>query len=292
MTALAADVETALRRVLGRAVRIERRSTLGGGSINQTELIETTSGPFVVKSHDAGAGAMFQAEADGLAALGASGTSLVIPKVIHIAAGAQPFLILEYLDPGPRPKDFDARLGRGLAELHRASSPRFGFEGDNFCGATSQPNPWTDRWVEFYGAWRIGHQLALAADAGLLSSRERTTIERLIMHLADWIDEPASGPSLVHGDLWSGNLHRDREGRPALIDPAVYFGHREAEFGMMLLFGGFSNRVIEAYEEAFPLEPGWRDRNAIYQLYHLMNHLNLFGGGYHGEVMTIVRRYA
>ena len=291
MTDFAAEVEAALGRVFGRTVRIERRSSLGGGSINQTELIETTAGPFVIKSHGAGAGPMFQAEADGLVALGASGTSLAIPKVIHVEAGRRPFLVLEYLNPGPRTKQFDEALGRGLAELHRTSATRFGFDRDNFCGATTQPNPWTDRWVEFYGAWRIGHQLALASDAGLLSGVERAAVERLVMHLGNWIDEPATGPSLIHGDLWSGNLHRDQEGRPALIDPAAYYGHREAELGMMLLFGGFSARVIAAYDEAFALEAGWRDRNPLYQLYHLMNHLNLFGGGYHGDVMATVRRY-
>ena len=103
--------------------------------------------------------------------------------------------------------------------------------------------------------------------------------------------EPANGPSLVHGDLWTGNLHRDAGGRPAILDPAAYFAHREAELGMMTLFGGFPERVFAAYQEAFPLEPGWRDRQALYQLYHVMNHLNLFGGGYHAGTMAIVRRY-
>ena len=108
----------------------------------------------------------------------------------------------------------------------------------------------------------------------------------------EWIGEPPSGPSLIHGDLWSGNLHADHDGRPALIDPAASYAHREAELGMMTLFGGFSARVFAAYDEAFALEPGWRDRNPLYQLYHLMNHLNLFGGGYRSQVMSVVRQFA
>jgi fructosamine-3-kinase len=209
--------------------------------------------------------------------------------VVHDAPA--PFLILEYLDATPRAKGFDDLLGSGLAALHRAAAEQFGFAHDNFCGATPQPNAWTGTWVAFYGAWRIGHQLALAVDAGHLTQPEARRVDRVIMRMGDWIDEPPAS-SLIHGDLWSGNLHRDRAGRPALIDPAVYYAHREAELGMMTLFGGFSARVFDAYHEAFPLEPGWRDRQPLYQLYHLMNHLNLFGSGYHGEVMTIVRRFA
>ena len=113
----------------------------------------------------------------------------------------------------------------------------------------------------------------------------------MIGRLDQYISEPAGGPSLHHGDLWSGNVHIAASGEPALIDPSAYFGHREAEWGMMTLFGSFSSRVSDAYHEAYPLEPGWRERNPLYQLYHLMNHLNLFGVGYHSQVMAIVRRY-
>jgi fructosamine-3-kinase len=282
-----AAVVTALH---GRDVRVLERTALGGGSINLTELLRTTAGPFVIKSHRNGA-AMFAAEAEGLEALRASGTPLTGPRVVHAEAGPRAFLLLEFLEAGPRVPDFDEALGRGLAELHRATGKRFGFAHDNFCGAAAQPNPWTDRWVDFYGASRIGHQLALAVDAGLVSAADRRLVERLVARLGEWIDEPPF-PSLIHGDLWSGNLHRDPAGRPALIDPAVYYADREAELGMMTLFGGFPPRVFEAYDEAFPLASNWRERQPLYQLYHLMNHLNLFGGGYHAGVMAIVRQFA
>src|SRR5207344_1750478 len=132
----------------------------------------------------------------------------------------------------------------------------------------------TDRWIDFYGSARLDHQARLASDQGRLGTSDRRAIDRLIVRLPDLIDEPPDGPSLIHGDLWSGNLHRDPAGRPALIDPSAYFAHREAELGMMTLFGGFAPEVFAAYDEEWPLEPGWRDRTVIYQLYHLLNHLN------------------
>lgn len=288
MTVTDARVAAAIEPAVGGHVEIRRRTPLGGGSINRTERLDTTAGPFVLKSHTAAPPGFFQAEADGLRALASSGTSLTIPRVIACGGDDAPFLLLDDLGDGTRARDFDERLGRGLAELHRASSARFGFAHDNFCGATPQPNPWTDRWVEFYAESRLGFQARLARDAGRLSSRESAALGRLISRLGDWIDEPPEGPALVHGDLWSGNVHVAADGAPALIDPAAYYAHREAELGMMTLFGGFSSRVFAAYDEAFPLEPGWQHRNALYQLYHLLNHLNLFGEGYKGSVMALV----
>jgi fructosamine-3-kinase len=294
MSGAGAAVDQAIERAIGARVRILGRTPLGGGSINDTSQLDTTAGTFVVKTHRHAPARMFRSEADGLDALRASGTTLVIPRVIAVgpdAPGAFSFLVLEHLAPGRRHADFDEALGRGLAELHRATGRQFGFATDNYCGATPQPNPWTDRWVDFFGGSRLGHQLRLATDAGLLSPTDRQPIESLIGRLGDWIGEP-SRPSLIHGDLWSGNVHLDHEGRPALIDPAAHYAHREAELGMMTLFGGFSSRVFAAYDEAFPLEPDWRDRNILYQLYHLLNHLNLFGSGYRNQVMSIVRRFS
>ena len=158
-------------------------------------------------------------------ALRESGTSLVIPRVEAVSDRRPAFLLLEDLHPGPPASNFDDALGRGLAELHRRTAPRFGFAGDNFCGRTPQPNPWTDRWIDFYGSARLDYQARLASDQGRLAASDRRAIDRLIVRLPDLIDEPAYGPSLIHGDLWSGNLHRDPDGRPALIDPAAYFAH-------------------------------------------------------------------
>lgn len=243
---------------------------------------------------------LFEAEAAGLTALRDSGSPLVIPRVVtaswltaDVDGTEQPsFLVLEYLSAGPRVADFDERLGRGLAALHRTTRAQYGFTQPTYCGATLQPNPWADRWIEFYAVSRLGHQLDLAARGGRVDGGARQRIERLISRLDTWLSEPPEGPALIHGDLWSGNLHVTPDGLPALIDPAVHFAHREAELGMMTLFGGFSPRVFDAYHEAFPLDAGWRERTDLYQLYHLLNHLNLFGGSYHDGVMAVVRRYA
>jgi fructosamine-3-kinase len=207
----------------------------------------------------------------------------------HDAASS--FLVLEDLGQGAPAQGFADQVGCGLAELHRASAPTFGFDAGNFCGATPQPNPRLESWVEFYRRARLEHQLALGVRRGHYTAADCRQIDALIARLDEWLTEPAEGPALIHGDLWSGNLHTTAGGLPALIDPAAHFAHREAELGMMTLFGGFSPRTFAAYDEAFPLDPGWRDRNPLYQLYHLMNHVTLFGAGYHGQVMAIARRY-
>lgn len=291
MTALEAAVTRTIAAALGRPVSIEGRTSLGGGSISNTTRIDTTTGAFVLKTLVGAPSGLFRAEAAGLIALRASGTTLTVPQVIACHDAAPPFLVIEYLASGRRVSDFDERLGRGLAALHHAASARYGFEMDNFCGATPQVNTWCDSWVDFYGRERLGRQAERARRAGLISRDDLTAVETVIGRLDRLLPEPAHGPSLIHGDLWSGNLLVDASGCPAIIDPAVYFADREAEFGIMTLFGGFGPRVFEAYAEAFPLDPEWRDRNGLYQLYHLLNHLNLFGEAYHGQVMRLVTRY-
>lgn len=268
------------------------RTPLGGGCINEVFVVEHDGARWVVKGNDHALEGQFAAEAAGLRALRASGTTLTIPAVLCArdeGPGAR-FLVIEYVDPAPRTHDFDERLGRGLAELHRCTTDRgFGFEVDGTCGATPQPNPWTRSWPEFYAAHRIGHQVALARARGM-SSLDLARLEDLRTRLHEWIhdDEP---PALVHGDLWSGNLHTDGNGHPALLDPAAYYAHREAELGMMALFGGFGARVWSAYQEARPLRPGWRHRLGLYELYHVLNHYHLFGGGYGAQALRIVRQY-
>jgi fructosamine-3-kinase len=303
VSATSAEVESALSIALGRPTRIERRVSLAGGDISEVERLETVGSRqtgsretrsqmrFVLKSDRHGTPGLFPAEAAGLAALAQSGTSLRIPRVVALRSERPAFLVLEDLGTCSRRAGFEEAVGRGLAELHRSTADRFGFDTDTFCGTTPQPNAWMEDWRTFYGRARLGHQLGLAAQAGLLSNGDRMQVERLIGRLDRLLTDPAEGPALIHGDLWSGNLHVCADGEPALIDPAVYYAHREAELGMMTLFGGFSARTFAAYDEALPLDPGWRERNPIYQLYHLLNHLNLFGSGYHGQVMAVVRRY-
>lgn len=282
------EVARVLAASAGRPVSVTRRVPLGGGCIGQVERIETTEGPFVLKWMPNPPPDLFNAERAGLEAIGAATSLLRVPQVV---AATPAFILLEWLEPGGRDDTADERLGRGLAELHRATNARYGFARTTWCGSTAQPNAWADAWVAFYASARLGYQLSPASSTGVMDTASRRAVERIIARLGSWISEPAEGPALIHGDLWSGNLHIARSG-PALLDPAVYFGHREAELGMMTLFGGFGPRVFDAYDEAFPLDPGWRDRNPLYQLYHVLNHVNLFGAQYMDRLSSIVRRYA
>lgn len=264
----------------------------GGGCINQAGLARAAGRTAFVKWNERPLPRQFEAEAAGLEAMAAAGTSLVIPAPIAFDDGGpgRSFLAIDYLPPGRRIAGFEEALGRGLAELHQATSAQgFGFELDGYCGATPQPNGWLSDWVEFYGQRRLTHQFDLARQRGL-SSADCALGQKLIARLPGLLGDPEP-PALIHGDLWSGNLHVAPDGRPSLIDPAAYYGHREAEIGMMELFGGFGARVYAAYEEVRPLQAGWRERVDLYSLYHVLNHYNLFGGGYGSQAMRIVRRY-
>ena len=285
-------LRTALEDELAAPIADVRR--VGGGSINEAAVVTTTDGRFFVKWNRHPIPDQFDREAEALDALRGSGTSLVIPAPVarRRPAGTVPaFLVLEYLEPGRRVADFDERLGRGLAELHRASAERFGFAHDNYCGATPQPNTWEDDWVAFYRDHRLGFQVELAAKKRHVSGSDRDVYDRLLDRLGELLDAEGEVPALIHGDLWSGNLHVAPDGRPSIIDPAAYYGHREAELGMMSLFGGFSSRVYAAYDELYPLREGWRERLPLYELYHVLNHYNLFGGGYGAQAVSIARRF-
>jgi fructosamine-3-kinase len=289
--ARAEAVRSALGRALGEDLPALALRPAGGGCINQAALVAVGARTWFVKWNERPLPGQFAAEAAGLDALRESGTSLVVPAALaHQDYGQGPaFLVLEHLPTGARIDGFDEALGRGLAQLHQATCERFGFEVEGFCGATPQPNGWLGGWVEFYRERRLGHQLRLARARGLGADGCRA-LERLLERLETLLgdDEP---PALIHGDLWSGNCHVAPDGRPGLIDPAAYYGHREAEIGMMELFGGFGARVYAAYQEVWPLRDGWRDRVPLYSLYHVLNHYNLFGGGYGAQAVQIARRY-
>jgi fructosamine-3-kinase len=235
---------------------------------------------------------MFIAEQRGLQRLAAA-NALRIPAVFacHEANGQTPaFLAMEWLGRGAANPQVDEALGRGLAQLHRATGSRYGLDHDNFIGANRQPNGQSDDWVTFFRQQRLGFQMDLAARNGYLNPWRRQRLETLLARLDDFL--PASPPaSLLHGDLWGGNWLVTDNGQPALIDPAVYYGHREAELAFTELFGGFSGRFYAAYNEAWPLDTGYRERLALYNLYHLLNHLNLFGEGYGSGVDSILQRY-
>ncbi len=284
-------LERALRQSLGSEIRATR--PLAGGDINQAFEVELGSGARAfLKTNDDAPPEMFPAEAAGLEFLREAG-ALRIPEVLAVSGGDDEtpgFLVLELLISGRRVPDFDERLGGGLAELHRLGAPSFGLSRDNFIGSLPQSNHVRPSWPEFYWSERLEPQLAQSVARGLASPRMRAGFERLAARLAELVgpDEP---PARLHGDLWGGNLHVDAGGQPCLIDPAVYGGQREVDLAMMQLFGGFGPRVHEAYAEAYPLSAGHAERVALYQLYPLLVHVNLFGSGYVSAVERGLARY-
>jgi fructosamine-3-kinase len=258
-------------------------SGISGGCISQGVRLELAHGRVFLKHNADGPAGMFSAEARGLQALADAAVELVVPRPLawaEAADGAPAWIALEWLEPAGRPRGFAERLGRGLAVLHRAPGTKgWGWMEDNFIGALPQQNEPAGSWAEFWRVRRLEPQLALARGAGRLPGRQADW-ERLWDRLPEVL-APAErdGPSLLHGDLWGGNVLAAAAG-PALIDPAVYRGHREADLAMTELFGGFGDGFYAAYREAWPLLPGYATRRAVYQLWYLLVHVNLFGGDY------------
>jgi len=284
-----ARLEASLGAALGS--RVLKARPLSGGDINDAYEVGLADGRAVfVKSNVSAPNDMFVAEARGLAWLDEAKV-LRVPRVLASAGANEltPFLALELIRSAPRASDFDDRLGRGLAALHRHGAKTFGLDHDNYIGRLPQKNTFGVAWPEFYRVRRLGAQLKAAVDSGLASARMRRDFERLFAQLED-LCGPPEPPARLHGDLWGGNLMTDDMGEPCLIDPAVYGGHREIDLAMMKLFGGFGPRVFAAYKEAFPLADGYRERVALYQLYPLMVHVNLFGGGYVPQVEGALAR--
>ncbi len=283
-----------MRAHVGTSASIERADAIGGGCIGNAQKVCLTDGRcFFVKSKRKFQDA-FDCEADGLRALGEYGP-LGVPKIIAVDR-CRPLgdcLVLGWIDtrqPGP---DFYRRFGRGLAELHhRSQGERCGWERDNYLGASRQINDWGDDWCDFFAAHRLGFQIKMACDQGLATQRLVNAVDSVCGKLGTLLADGRQHTSLLHGDLWNGNFLCDADDRPVIIDPAVYFGNREAELAMPLLFGGFPQEFFEAYHERFALVEGWQDRVEIYKLYHLLNHLNLFGSGYLDDCLRIALRFA
>jgi fructosamine-3-kinase len=267
----------------GRVVDLQ---PVAGGCINQGAILRTAGGPsFFLKQNADAPETMFLREVEGLRALAVEGGARLPSPLL---AGPN-FLLLEDLRPAAPAHGYWETFGRQLARLHAHTSDTFGFPHDNFLGTTPQPNPPTPDGFEFFAVHRLEFQARLAHERGLLATGDRDRIHKLTRGLRERVPEQPA--SLIHGDLWSGNALTGPEGEPAIIDPAAHFGWAEAELGMTELFGGFPNRFYAAYQDARPLESGWRERLPIYNLYHLLNHLNLFGAGYLGQVQAILKQY-
>jgi fructosamine-3-kinase len=273
------------------SVRFAGSRSIGGGCINHAVKITTSVGDFFLKWNALAPAQIFLKEAAGLNEMSLSGSSLIIPKVIWSkeADNFPGLLLMEYLQPANNISGFDERLGRGIAQLHRKTASAFGFYHSNYCGTTLQDNTWTDNWPEFYAQRRIWSLVQQIKESRGMSLEELKTYEKLADRIPALLVQQVE-PSLIHGDLWSGN-YMFTAGGPALIDPACYYADREMELGMMQLFGGFSSAVWQAYQEEFPLPWKWKERIRLYQLYHVLNHQLLFGGSYGWQALAIAKEY-
>ena len=259
---------------------------VGGGCINNGMALKTADGSSLfLKTNSDCPEDMFAREAAGLRALDVPGGPRVPEAYLH----GPDFLLLEDLAPAPRATTYWEDFGRQMAALHSHTADRFGFDADNYIGSTPQPNPWTQDGYEFYARHRITFQAEMAVKNGLLSRQELDLARSVANRLPDLV--PAQPASILHGDLWSGNQVSDSEGSPAIIDPAAYYGWAEADLAMMVLFGSPGPAFWQAYCEVRPLESGYRERFRLYNLYHLLNHLNLFGRSYHGQAVSVLRQF-
>ncbi len=301
--------ETILFQHLGEPVDVLDTQFLSGGDINTAARVFTSLGTFFVKWNQAnlsGTGRqrideqmpdgddLFAVEAKGLAILREANAIRVPNEVGHGRQGDQAYLILEYIESGSKslqgaPPVYWLALGRQLAELHAHTQPKFGLSHDNFIGTLSQRNTLTDNGYDFIFEHRLLPQAGQALYNGLLAKTQYDALFRLRDVLPELL--PADRPALLHGDLWTGNVLITESGNPAVVDPAVYYGLREAELAFTYLFGGFDTRFYEAYNELFPLEPGFAERIAIYNLYPLLVHVNLFGSGYVSGVERVLNRF-
>jgi protein-ribulosamine 3-kinase len=279
------EVEQSLSATLGSEVRLDVPSSVRGGSINQAFRVESNEGPFFVKVNGGAGLDMFKAEAEGLEELKQS-ESLRVPNPLAWGlSGSQAFLVLEYLELGG--VGSSVAFGEGLAAMHRVTSDQFGWYRDNTIGSTEQRNTHDADWANFFAEYRLRFQLDLAAERGA-AGRAMDQGYRLIERLGDFMEGYEVEASLLHGDLWSGNYAFTRAGEPTIFDPAVYYGDREADLAMTELFGGFGRDFYAAYRQAWPLDAGYSSRKKLYNLYHVLNHFNLFGGGYLSQAEAMI----
>jgi fructosamine-3-kinase len=271
------ELAAAIGHAIGTTFSVSRAQAVHGGDISQAFKLGDGTRSFFIKTYALGRLDMFEAEAAGLAELAAANAVRVPQVICHGVAAGQAYLVLEYLPLETRGDA--ARLGRQLARQHRVRAAQFGWARDNWIGATPQPNAWHEDWVDFWRTQRLGFQLRRAAKNGYGGELQRDG-ETLLARLDAFFEGYTPVPSLLHGDLWGGNHGFLADGMPVLFDPATYFGDRECDLAMSELFGGFAPDFYAAYREAWPLDAGYAARRTLYNLYHILNHANMFGGGY------------
>jgi fructosamine-3-kinase len=273
------DIERDIARATAESFRIERRAAVSGGCIHSAWKVEGADQCWFVKTNDGGKFGLFEAEARGLEAL-VHIALLRVPRPLCVGRNADAsWIVMEHIELESRTAACDALLGAQLAALHRHTGSSFGWHRDNYIGSAPQMNGWADSWPAFWRERRLGFQLTLAQKNGY-AGKLQTIGAKLLERIDRFFTSYAPAPALLHGDLWSGNAASDTQDSPVVFDPAVYQGDREADIAMTELFGGYSRSFYSAYDEAYPRDAGYWVRKNLYSLYHVLNHLNLFGGGY------------
>ncbi len=283
------DIATQISASTGIPFVVQKVGRIGGGCISQGHRIESSGQCFFVKINSSDNVSMFEAEASGLQEIYNSRALRVPIPVCWGRNDSSSWLVMEFLEMGNAGRKSAESLGRGLASMHRFSSEKFGWIRDNTIGTTPQFNRLSSDWIQFWRDHRLGYQLQLAQINGY-TGKLQPLGERLMTELDVFFMDTLTVPSLLHGDLWSGNYTFDTAGQPVLFDPAIYYGDREADLAMTELFGGFPADFYAAYRETYPLDPGYVIRKDLYNLYHVLNHLNLFGEGYLNQAEKMMEK--
>jgi fructosamine-3-kinase len=297
--ALRDEIYAALQ-VYGDSSPIQDERPVGGGCIHHALQLHTQSAAYFLKWNDNAVPGMFSTEASGLILIRQTQT-LRVPEVITVSEKQEncpAFLLMEWVGGEKRSAGvIDQRiLGEGLAEMHRrgnspCSPAAYGLDEDNFLGRAAQHNGWDADWIDFFRQKRLSPQILTARRNGHIPPERQKRLEKLMEHLDQWLGGVDRRPCLVHGDLWHGNVMADQDGNPVLLDPAVYYADREVEIAYTHLFRGFGRHFYEAYQHSWPMEEGFAERRDLYNLYHLINHLNHFGEPYGSQVDEVLNYY-
>ena len=281
------EIGAAVRCATGEDFVVRKCHAIAGGCINSTYLIEDGARRFFVKVHGVSGLTMFEAEADGLREI-MTASAIRVPEPVCVGvAEDSAFLVLEFIDFSSGTRGWAEDFGLQLSDMHRVCAPQHGWRRDNTIGSTHQVNTLSGNWPEFWRDRRLGCQLALAASKGYGDILQRNG-ERLLAKVDGFFTGYVPLPSLLHGDMWGGNYAYTTTGEPVIFDPATYYGDREVDLAMTELFGGFPAVFHAAYREAFPLDAGYPMRKELYNLYHILNHLNMFGAGYLGQAEEMI----
>ena len=273
--------------------KVETSFATSGGSINQTQVLSLTNGQRLFCKQNSNSPAdFFLAETRGLKLLAKAKSGPRIPKPIAVQSGSRPtFLLLEYIESSVEDEKFSEQFAISLAQLHRTSQEYYGLDHDNFIGSTPQKNTLEKDGIVFFRDHRINFIRQLARRSGLLPVAIDIKLDSLCDKFEKFLNISGEKPALMHGDLWSGNYFPDIDGKPCIFDPAVYYGLREADLAMTELFGRLPQKFYDVYQEVFPINPGYEERKDLFNLYHLLNHLNIFGSSYLSSVERVVKRY-